>query len=52
MTLSSIRRGLYAIVEARLDADTARRRRTRVWSELASRVDSAEYRPHLVTTSR
>ena len=47
MTLRASGAGLYAIVEARLDADTREGDGRGMWSELANRVDSAEYRPHL-----
>ena len=47
MTLRASGAGLYAIVEARLDGDTREGEGRGMWSELANRVDPAEYRPHL-----
>ena len=45
MTLRSS--GLYATVEAKLDRDTREHDDRGLWSDLANRVDPAEYRPHL-----
>ena len=47
MTLRASGGGLYVIVEARLDGDTREGEGRGMWSELAKRVDAAEYRPHL-----
>jgi CRP-like cAMP-binding protein/Zn-dependent protease len=47
MTVRSSRAGLYANVEAKLDRDTREPDGRGLWSDLANRVDPAEYRPHL-----
>lgn len=47
MTLRSSGEGLYANVEAKLDRETREHDGRGLWSDLANRVDPAEYRPHL-----
>ncbi len=44
---SQLRRRLYATVAAKLDRDTREHDGRGLWSDLANRVDPAEYRPHL-----
>jgi CRP-like cAMP-binding protein/Zn-dependent protease len=47
MTVRNSKAGLYANVEAKLDRDTRKHGDRGLWSDLANRVDPAEYRPHL-----